>query len=391
MSKNNRQPPQKPYKEFPLFAHLSGQWCKKIKGKLRYFGVWADHEAALKRYLDEVDDLHAGRDPSRDGKPTVADACNAYLESSLIDVEAGKIRQATLDERLATCKMMTTQLGRTIALDDLIPANFDKLRLHLAKTCGPTRFTNEVHRVRSVLKYAFESGLVDRPVLVGPKFKGASKAERRKEKNARPSRMFTAEQCCRLIDNARQPLKTFILLGLNCGFGNKDIADLPCSAVDLDKGWINYPRPKTHVPRKCPLWPATIQALRECMEKRKLPVDPAHIDLVFLTNQRRPWRNMENGTDSIGLAFGKLLRQLDMKQDGVNFYALRHCFQTIGESGGDQLAVKQIMGHVDESISATYREAVHEPRLRAVALLVRKWLLCARVRLGCTHAKKSNQ
>lgn len=391
MSKNTRTPPEKPYPEFPLFAHLSGQWCKKIKGKMRYFGVWADPDAALKTYLDEVDDLHAGRDPSRTDQATVADACNSYLESSLIDVEAGKIRQATWDERLATCQMMTKTLGRLVALESLTPADFDKLRLHLSKTCGPTRFTNEVHRVRSVLKYAFETGLVSRPVLVGPKFKGASKAERRKEKNSRPSRMFTADQCCQLIDAAPQPLKTFILLGLNCGFGNKDIADLPCSAIDLEKGWINYPRPKTHVDRKCPLWPATIQALRQCLENRKDPIDPTHLHLAFLTAQRRPWRNMENGTDSIGLAFGKLLRKLGMKQDGVNFYALRHCFQTIGESGGDQLAVKQIMGHVDESISATYREAVHEPRLQAVALLVRKWLLCARVRRNCTHAKKITQ
>jgi hypothetical protein len=39
--------PQKPYRSFPLTAHNNSQWCKKIHGKVRFFGVWADPQAAL--------------------------------------------------------------------------------------------------------------------------------------------------------------------------------------------------------------------------------------------------------------------------------------------------------------------------------------------------------
>ena len=49
--------PAKPGADFPLFWHPRGGWCKKIKGRLVYFGGISASEA-LERYLDQKDDLH---------------------------------------------------------------------------------------------------------------------------------------------------------------------------------------------------------------------------------------------------------------------------------------------------------------------------------------------
>lgn len=40
--------PAKPSPDFPLTAHATRRWCKKIKGKLHYFGRWDDPEGAFR-------------------------------------------------------------------------------------------------------------------------------------------------------------------------------------------------------------------------------------------------------------------------------------------------------------------------------------------------------
>jgi hypothetical protein len=88
-----RQKPKKSSLGFPLTTHNNGQWCKKIRDKVHFFGVWKDPQAALGNYLAVAADLHAGRQPrnttvSQDAV-TVKDACNAYLIPPLVENNRG--------------------------------------------------------------------------------------------------------------------------------------------------------------------------------------------------------------------------------------------------------------------------------------------------------------
>src|SRR5262249_34191697 len=129
----------------------------------------------------------------------------------------------------------------------------------------------------------------------------------RKDRNEAGSKLFERDEVLRILDAldgkpvavegedkpvtlaANPALKAMVMLGVNCGFGNTDVASLPRKVVSLETGWVNFPRPKTEIARRIPLWPETIVALKEAMAKRSAPVERAHDNLCFLTRNGRPW------------------------------------------------------------------------------------------------------
>src|SRR5262245_57699307 len=105
--------PSKPYPDFPLFPHSNGCWAKKIRGKFHYFGVWADPDGALKKYLEQKDDLHAGRRPTpANDTRTVKDVANLYLTAKQDAVAASELSPRTWADYKAIMDMLVTGLGK---------------------------------------------------------------------------------------------------------------------------------------------------------------------------------------------------------------------------------------------------------------------------------------
>jgi integrase len=367
--------PNKPYPEFPLTAHPAGYWCKKIRGKIHYFGPWNDPDGALDKYNREKDALHAGRTPRPDPDTlTVKGVANAFLRAKQQAVDAGELSPRTWADYRSIMEMMGKGMGPHRVVTTLEPQDFAALKAKLAKRNGPHRMCTVIQVVRCAFKYVYESGLIDRPMRFGPAFKRTSKKTLRLHKAKQGPKLFTAEEIRKLLDAAGPQLTAMILLGINCGYGNADCGNLPLAAVDLDAATIDYPRPKTGIARRCTLWPETVAALREALAKRKEPRDKAHAGLFFVTKYRQSWCKTDNAGPLVWQT-RKLLDRLGInRRKRLGFYTLRHTFRTVADEAKDQPAADYIMGHESPHMSSVYRETISNERLKAVTDYVRAWL-----------------
>jgi integrase len=121
------------------------------------------------------------------------------------------------------------------------------------------------------------------------------------------------------------------------------------------------------------LWPETVEALRAALDARATPRDPANVDLVFLTKQRLSWWK-DSPDNPVSKETAKLLKELGIHRAGLNFYALRHTFETVAGEARDQVAVDHVMGHTRDDMASVYRERVGDDRLKAVTDHVHAWL-----------------
>ncbi|HJZ58449.1 MAG TPA: tyrosine-type recombinase/integrase [Gemmataceae bacterium] len=413
-SRKAAERPKKPYPTFPLTPHASGAWQKKIRGKTHYFGRWANWvngklvrvdaeggwKAALELYTAQADDLHAGRTPrvTADGL-TVADLCNRFLTAKVRKVEAGELGQRMFTDYKEVTDLLTEAFGVNRLVEDLAADDFAVLRATMAKTWGPVRLGNGITRVKSVFKYGTDNGLIERAVRYGSEFRKPDKAVLRRHRAKAGPKMLEADQLRQLLDaldgkevptgrtaeggkpeTARQPanpsLRAMVLLGINCGFGNHDCATLSLASVELEKEWVNFPRPKTGIARRCALWPETVEALRAVIGARLTPKGYAEVGLVFLNSRGSPWVKVtsKSRTDNISVHFANALKLAGLHREGLGFYTLRHVFQTVADGARDPVAIGAIMGHADPSMAGHYRERIDDERLRAVSDHVRAWL-----------------
>ena len=156
----------------------------------------------------------------------------------------------------------------------------------------------------------------------------------RRHRAKQPVKMFEADELRgALIDGAAlvvgengpdlvQPdatLRAMILLGVNVGFGNSDCAGLMFAGMNLAGAWIDYPRPKTGIARRCPLWPETVAAIEAAVKVRPKPADYPDCGRVFLSARGNAYIHSTGGfhKDLVTIQFTRHLRTLASTVKGL--------------------------------------------------------------------------
>ncbi|MFA9477118.1 tyrosine-type recombinase/integrase [Phycisphaerales bacterium AB-hyl4] len=384
-----------------MTAHRNGQWCKKIRQRLHYFGPWNDPDGARDRYLENASRLHAGLpvETSPTGVTTVADCFNRYLAYRRPDVRPSRSDTDHNRDRAMGPTMwrryqragraVAEALGRNKAADKLTPQDFAVVKEHLSASMVTTTMANHINAIRSVFTWAYDQGHIEQAPRFGDDFRarGLKRAVRRSRRE-KGKKLLDGPMVRALLAEASPQMRAMILLGINAGFYAVDCADLRHGDIDLDRGVVMMARFKTEVDRVAPLWTVTVDAIREAMATRPAPRDEAHADRVFITRRGYLWVKSESANhddnggiksvthgDYVGQEFRKLFTKAKIERpEGCGFSWLRHTFYTVGRRTKDYDAVSAIMGHAGAGMIEHYLEDVELADLRVVVEYVRQWL-----------------
>lgn len=383
-------------KRFALYRHANGSWCKRIAGKLHYFGK--DKAAAAEAYEEFQ---RSGRKTSSRkvvGQCRIADLLTAFLESKLARVEAGDLTAGTYANYKRAAALIREVFGDTLHVESIQSA--DMATLYKAITAETEdedgektkrrakTVDNLVTMIRVIFKFAYDEELIDRPVRFSKSLPKPSKKTLRLERAQRGDMSFTPAELRQVLDlcladrypdqGVRNPdpqLYAMILIAIQSGMGNADIGSLEFADIDLKNGWIDLLRLKTGNPRRFPLWPETTAAIRKAIEVRPEPASEDDANVVFITRRdRRRW-HVDGKLNSLGLQFRRLLERLNLYRERRTFYSLRRTFETVA-CEVDQVATDLIMGHIPppDDMSARYRQRISDDRLHKVVTHVRTWL-----------------
>lgn len=213
---------------------------------------------------------------------------------------------------------------------------------------SPESINHYLSAVRSMFGFAEETGILEKGL---PLRRVKNELSLKMGTQGKP--LYTSEQILTLVDAADSQMKAMLLLGLNCGFGPKDIHDLTWEDITEDR--ITLPRSKTGVSQTFLLWPETQEALKcirkerddllERLEKRdRSRSDGGHI---FVTRFWKLWNK-----DSIAEQLRKLCVKVDVPCYGL--YRLRHCASTAMSLVATPHVHRRFMRHAQLQQQVTY-------------------------------------
>jgi integrase len=351
-----------------LTKRKDGMYCKYIDGKMHYFGEVGCTEADATKELLDFLRFRANGVPQPEAREDVPlhEIANRFLADA-----RGRVQPATYADYKAALKSFAEILGRDVLNSQLTAAQFHTVRVAWSKRFGAVRLGNQIQSVRTMFQWAVYNLIIDRVPMYGNRFDKPSATERRVEEQAkieeRGHRKFSTDEIDLMLRAAAEPLRTFILLGLNAGMYSVDISDLQWEEIKRDgELWIvDRIRVKTQIPQRFPMWPEV--AIRFAAMAR------GH-GRIFSTSHSNAWNNREKHVDSIALVFRRLQKRIGIRRDGVGFGSLRHTHISAINDHPHRTAAEIVRGHVLTTIVKHYDIPAID-KLKSITDLARERLI----------------
>lgn len=328
----------------PLSFHKpTGQYYVTRARKRVYLG--ADRDEAMERYHR----LALGQQVTEKSKPaaplTVKELANRFIA----------VQQANWRNPKVTLSNYRNWLGRflrdhpRLRAGELTVEMFAAWKMSLRRRkYSPESMNNFLGAVRAMYLFGEDTDLIGN----APKLRRV-KNESCLSNRSKQKPIYTPKEVSKLLLNAGSQLKLMILLGLNCGFGPKDIQDLEWTHIQEDR--IHLPRSKTGVDQTFLLWPETQAVLEQVRRDRQELIhrlarrgrersDGGH---VFATRFWKKWSK-----DSIAQQFTRLCKELKIESRG--FYRLRHSASTTISSVASPHVQRKFMRHSQLQQQVTY-------------------------------------
>ncbi|MDZ4779608.1 MAG: tyrosine-type recombinase/integrase [Planctomycetia bacterium] len=408
---------------FPLSRHRNGQWCAHIwdsrqqRSRTYYFGAIAKDptgKVALydpaQGYFARLPGIEAGTDHLArsivydTGSLTLGDLVRRYLQEVKNRVDAHELSLRTLDSYLRELTKFAGFIGTDVQVSVLRPEHFARYMEHLTRArklgnCARRRVRTDITAMLNFGQkngwYAFvptgaawRSPPIDRASL--------RQARMRAGKPDYSDRLPTGKEIKMLLARATPSFKAIILLMINAGLGPADIGRLKWRHLDLERGRLIFPRPKTGVERRAYIWKKTRLALRNVQKLKRVAAAIAKDGEdapVFISEQgnlmyRESLRTQEVEVDgvkcrkvvgvkvenAVSITVRRLIKITELPA-GLKPYALRHAAKTYAKASRDPDAVNLMMGHQDRSIPGAYdHERITWRRMKRVALAINRKL-----------------
>ncbi|MGA2324188.1 MAG: tyrosine-type recombinase/integrase [Sedimentisphaerales bacterium] len=342
--------------KFPLTFHPTGQYCKKIKGKMYYFG--SDKKRALEKYLDQATYLH-GCQNNLQQKPTGDDMtlkqlCDMYLKYQYSKLQANDLTASHHNEQIGSLNRLMAFLGQTRKIKSISTLDLQNYKRRIQKSqVSVCRLNLHISIMKALFHWARKNDVIANIPNIDAISRGKIIHQERFT--------FNSEQISQVLSVADVKMQAMIWLGLNCGFGCTDCAELKWTDLDLINARVKLPRRKTGISRDLPLWPETVQSLETIPRTGKL---------VFYTSRGSPYiqtllNTGGNGNgkyttlNTITTKFSRLLKKSGLGvPKGTGFYTLRRTAATIAARSGDPFAVQRLLGHADLQMATRYVQDV---------------------------------